>query len=229
MRIDIVTLFPEMFEGPFSSSILKRAQNKSLVKINIHNLRRWAIDKRGSVDDKPYGGGVGMVIRPEPFFSALSFIKKAIKGKTKTILLSAGGYPYNQKKAYEYSQLDNLIILCGHYEGVDQRVADFLADEEISIGDYILTGGEIPAMVLVDSIIRLIGGVLEKPQAIKEESFTSGLLEPPQYTRPEEFHGYKVPSVLLSGNHKLIEKWRKEQAVLRTKKLRPELLGKNDE
>lgn len=212
MQIHIVTLFPDMFKGPFDESIIKRAQDKSLVKINIHNLRKWAVDKRGSVDDKPYGGGVGMVIRPEPFFNAVADIKKGLYGKTKVILLSASGTPYNQKKAQEYSKLDHLILLCGHYEGVDQRVADYLVDEEISIGNYVLTGGEIPSMVIIDSVIRLIPKVLKKPEAIINESFSKNTLEYPQYTRPEDFKGYKVPQVLLSGNHKKIEEWKKEKA-----------------
>lgn len=212
-----------MFKGPFDESIIKRAQNKSLVKINIYNLRQWAVDKRGSVDDKPYGGGTGMVIRPEPFFRAVDALKKS-KLNTKVILLSASGKPYNQKKVSELSKLDHLILLCGHYEGVDQRVADFLVDEEISIGDYIVTGGEIPAMVIVDSVVRLIPGVLEKPKAIEFESFSKKLLEYPQYTRPENFRGYKVPQVLLSGNHKNIDEWKKEKALEKTKKIRPDLL-----
>lgn len=224
MQIDIVTLFPEMFRGPFDESIIKRAQDKSLVKINIHYLRKWAIDKRGSVDDKPYGGGVGMVIRVEPFFNAVADIKKNLNGKTKVILLSASGTPHNQKKAKQYSKLDNLIIICGHYEGVDQRVADFLVNEEISVGDYVLTGGEIPAIVIVDTVVRLIPGVLEKPEATQFESFSKNILEYPQYTRPEDFKGYKVPKILLSGNHKEIEDWKKQQALEKTKKIRPDLL-----
>jgi len=253
MRIDIITLFPNMFSGPFEESIIKRAQDKSLVKINIHNLRNWAIDKRGTVDDKPYGGGVGMILRPEPIFNAIKDIKKQYNNRTtrlqspeatadggqveqsKIILLSASGKPYNQKKAVELSKLDHLILLCGHYEGVDQRVADYLCDEEITIGDYVLTGGEIPAMVIADSVVRLIPGVLEKPAATQNESFSSAealakadnpqpSLEHPQYTRPENFLGFKVPKILLSGNHKEIEKWQKEKALERTKKLRPDLL-----
>lgn len=220
MQIHIVTLFPDMFKGPFAESIVKRAQEKKLVEIEVHNLRKWAIDKRGTVDDKPYGGGVGMVLRPEPVFNAVGEIKKP---NSKIILLSASGIPYTQKKATDYSKLDNIILICGHYEGVDQRVADYLIDEEISIGDYVLTGGEIPAMVIVDSVVRLIPGVLEKPEATLFESFSKPVLEHPQYTRPEEYKGYKVPEVLLSGHHKEIEKWRKEKSLEKTKKIRPDL------
>lgn len=239
MRIDIITLFPEMFKGPFEQSIIKRAQDKSLVNINIHNLRDFAIDKRGTVDDKPYGGGTGMILRPEPIFQAVENIKKqwnseAVK-QSKIILLSASGTPYTQQKAQQLSKFQYLILICGHYEGVDQRVADNLCDEEISIGNYILTGGEIPVMVIVDSVVRLIPGVLEKPEATQYESFShppstiyhpSSILEHPQYTRPEDFKGYKVPPILLSGNHAKIEKWQKEKALERTKKLRPDLLIK---
>ncbi|MCL5970481.1 MAG: tRNA (guanosine(37)-N1)-methyltransferase TrmD [Patescibacteria group bacterium] len=244
MQIDIITLFPNMFNGPFNESIVQRAQNKQLVKINIHNLRNWAIDKRGTVDDKPYGGGVGMVLRPEPVFQAVEYCKKAVQ-KPKIILLSASGIPYDQQKAQQFSKFKNLILICGHYEGVDQRVADYLVDEEITIGDYVLTGGEIPAMVIVDSVVRLIPGVLEKPQATQHESFSPvplptsylprptshfptptshPLLEYPQYTRPDNFKGHQVPKVLLSGNHAQIEKWKCEKALERTKKFRPDLL-----
>jgi len=224
MKIDILTLFPEMFKGPFEESIVKRAQEKGLVKIKIHNLRNWAIDKRGSVDDKPYGGGVGMALRVEPIHEALQSLKSKVKNlKSKVILLDPAGKPFNQKKALELSKLNRLILICGHYEGVDERVREYLVDEEISIGDYILTGGELPAMVVIDTIVRLIPGVLKKPDATKSESF-SPLLEYPQYTRPENFRGWKVPGVLLSGNHKKIEEWREKKSLERTKKRRPDLL-----
>jgi len=242
MKIDILTLFPEMFKGPFEESIVKRAQEKGLVKIKIHNLRNWAIDKRGSVDDKPYGGGVGMALRVEPIHEALQSLKSKVKNlKSKVILLDPAGKPFNQKKALELSKLNRLILICGHYEGVDERVREYLVDEEISIGDYILTGGELPAMVVIDTIVRLIPGVLKKPDAIKSESFSKleignkqslllrnwkleTSLEYPQYTRPENFRGWKVPGVLLSGNHKKIEEWREKKALERTKKRRPDLL-----
>lgn len=226
MKIDILTLFPEMFRGPFDESIIRRAQDKGLVEINIHNLRKWAKDKRGTVDDKPYGGGVGMVMMAEPIIDAIDELKSK---NTRTALLSPRGKVWKQELAQEYSKLDHLILICGHYEGVDERVREFI-DEEISIGDYVLTGGELPAMIMVDSIVRLIPGVLEKPEAVQKESFSllpttpHSLLEHPQYTHPEDFRGLKVPSVLLSGNHAEIEKWRNKKALEITKKIRPDLL-----
>lgn len=224
MNIDIITLFPEMFKvshashgGPLGMSIVKRAMNKKLVQITTYDLRKWAMDKRGTVDDRPYGGGTGMLLRPEPIFSAV----KEIKDKhlnTRVVLLDAGGKIYNQKKAMEYSKLDQLILICGHYEGVDYRVHEHLADEVISIGNFVATGGEIPAMLVTDSLVRLLPGVLEKEEATVIESFSDEMtLEYPQYTRPEEFLGYKVPDVLLSGNHKDIDDWRNKMSVLRTK------------
>jgi len=216
MKIDILTLFPEMFKGPFDTSMLKKAQDKSLVEINIHNLRKWALDKHKTVDDRPFGGGPGMILRVDIIDKALQEIK-ITKKNSKIILLSARGEKYKQQKAHKLSKYKHLILLCGHYEGVDERVSQYLVDEEISIGDYILTGGEIPAMVLVDSIVRLVPGVLN-PDSLLEESFlltTNNQLpttnaEYPQYTRPENFRGWKVPKVLLSGNHKEIEKWKNE-------------------
>lgn len=214
-----------MFEGPFDQSIIKRAQEKGLVEIKIHDLRQWATDKHKTVDDHPYGGGVGMLMMVEPIYRALQALKLKIKNeKLKIILMDPAGIPFNQLKAQELSKLDNLVLIAGHYEGVDARVKEHLIDEEISIGDYILTGGELPAMVMVDAIVRLIPGVLEKPEATQLESFQENLLEAPQYTRPEEFKGWKVPEVLLSGNHKEIEKWKKEKALEKTKKQRPDLL-----
>lgn len=224
MEIDILTLFPEMFKGPFEESIVKRAQEKGLVKIKIHNLRNWAIDKRGTVDDRPFGGGTGMIIKPQPVFDAVEDLKRKVQSaKCKIILLTPQGKVFNQKMARGLAKLDHIILICGHYEGVDERVRKHLVDEEISIGDYILTGGELPAMVVVDTIVRLIPGVLKKPDATKSESF-SPLLEFPQYTRPEVYKGWKVPEILLSGDHKKITDWRKEQALKRTKKRRPDLL-----
>lgn len=221
-----------MFEGPFTESIVKRAQNKSLVEINTWYLRKWARGVHQTVDDRPYGGGVGMVIMVEPMYEALKELRTKNKGqKTKVILTDPGGIVYNQKKAEEYSRLDHLIIIAGHYETVDQRVREHLIDEEVSIGDYVLTGGELPAMVIVDSTVRLIPGVLEKKDAARVESFSlpttnnqQQLLEYPQYTRPENFIGWKVPETLLSGNHKKIEEWRFKKALERTKKNRPDLL-----
>jgi tRNA (guanine37-N1)-methyltransferase len=233
MKIDILTLFPEMFKGPFDTSMLKKAQDIGAVEINIHNLRNWARDKHKTVDDRPFGGGKGMVLMVEPIFLALQQIKlKSVDRRLKTILLSPQGKVFNQKKAQELSKLEHLILIAGHYEGFDERIRKHLIDEEISIGDYVLTGGEIPAMVIVDSIIRLLPDVLE-PEATKNESFSQDTsykiptptLDYPTYTRPEEFMGHKVPKVLLSGNHAEIEKWRKKKALEKTKKNRPDLLS----
>ncbi len=231
MKIDIISLFPEMLEGPFKQSIIARAQKKSLIEIKIHNLRKWTKDKRGTVDDRPYGGGVGMVMMVAPIVEAIGELKvpsfaraSAGKQKSKTILLSPRGKVWKQEMAQKYSKFNHLILICGHYEGVDERIKKFI-DEEISIGDFVLTGGEIPAMAIVDSIVRLIPGVLEKPEATQIESFSnSKLLEYPQYTHPENFNGLKVPPILLSGNHGEIEKWRAKQAGKTTKKNRPDLL-----
>lgn len=224
LEIDILTLFPPMFKGPFEESIIKRAQEKKLVEIKIHNLRDWAIDKHGTVDDRPYGGGVGMVLMIEPTFKAVEELRTE---ESKVILLTPQGKVFNQKRARRLSKADHLILICGHYEGVDERVREQLVDEEISIGDYILTGGELPAMVVVDSIVRLLPGVLKKEEAVREESFAQrGLLEYPQYTRPADFKGWKVPKVLLSGNHQKIQEWREKKALERTKKRRPDLIKK---
>jgi len=235
MKIDILTLFPSMFKGPFEESIIKRAQNKGLVEIKIHNLRKWAVDKRGTVDDRPYGGGTGMILMIEPIYKALKELKSKVKSqKLKVILLDPRGKVFNQKIAQKLSKEQHLIFICGHYEGVDERVREHLVDEVISIGDYILTGGELPTMVVIDTVIRLLPGVLEKPEATKEESFShyddtyyhikKYLLEYPQYTRPENFMGWKVPKVLLLGNHQKIADWRKKKAEELTKKLRPDLI-----
>ncbi|OGY06809.1 MAG: tRNA (guanosine(37)-N1)-methyltransferase TrmD [Candidatus Blackburnbacteria bacterium RIFCSPHIGHO2_02_FULL_39_13] len=235
MKIDIVTLFPKMFTGPFNESIVKRAQDRKLAEINLHYLRKWAKGVHQTVDDRPYGGGVGMVMMVQPLYDAITELKSKIQNpKSKIILTDPGGTVYNQKKAAEFSKLDHLIIISGHYETVDQRVKDHLIDEEISIGDYVLTGGELPAMVIVDSTVRLIPGVLDKADATSVESFSSlthkdantQLLEYPQYTRPEDYNGWKVPEILLSGNHEKIENWRLEKAIERTKKNRPDLLKK---
>lgn len=217
MTFDIITLFPDMFSGPFDQSIIKRAQDKNLVKINFHNLRDYAVDDRGSVDDRPYGGGVGMILRIEPIYKALQQIlplpnssgRVGLAGGTKVILMDPRGRKFNQQKARKFSKLDRLIIICGHYEGVDERVGEHLVDESISIGNYVLTGGEIPAMVVIDAVTRLLPGVLEKSEAVEIESFSEkSNLEFPQYTRPEEFNGWKIPPVLLSGHHAEIKKWR---------------------
>ncbi len=218
MKIDILTLFPNMFNGPFEESIIKRAINKKLININIYNLRNWTKDKHKTVDDKPYGGGTGMLLMIEPIYKAIKELKH---NKTKVILLTPQGKVFSQKKAKKLSKESHLIFISGHYEGFDERIRKHLIDEEISIGDYILTGGELPTMVIIDSIVRLIPRVLEKEEATEKESFSKlGLLEYPQYTRPETFHGWSVPKVLLSGDHKKIEKWQKKQASIRTKRRR---------
>ncbi len=236
MQIDILTLFPEVFAGAFGSSIIKRAQDKKILTINLHDLRRWAVDARGTVDDRPYGGGVGMVLMVEPIFKALSEIKKPKAGaKSKTVLLTPQGKTLSQRKAQSLSKLTQLILICGHYEGVDERVRQYLVDEELSIGDYVLSGGEIPAMVVVDAISRLLPGVLTKEEATQFESFqplTVGqktlaeALESPHYTRPEVFRGWKVPQILLSGNHQRISQWRAGRALIKTRSIRPDLLRK---
>ncbi|MBA7495517.1 tRNA (guanine-N(1)-)-methyltransferase [subsurface metagenome] len=231
MKIAILTLFPEMFSGPFDYSIIKRAKEKGLVETNIYNLRKWGIGRHKQVDDKPYGGGVGMVLRVDVVAKAIKEVKKGlISGSpdTLTILLTPQGKVFNQKKAWALSRLKNLILVCGHYEGFDERIKNFV-DEEISIGDYVLTGGELPTMVLVDTIVRLIPGVLEKPEAIKEESFQIPLFDYPQYTRPASFHSLKVPKILLSGDHEEIRRWRKKEALKKTKAKRPDLLKDKQE
>lgn len=209
MKFDIITIFPNAFDSYFNESIIKRAQNKKLIKINIHNLRNYTTDKHKTVDDKPYGGGPGMVMMVEPIYKAVKKIKG--KSKAKVILFSAKGKKFDQKIAQKFSKLDRLIMICGHYEGVDERVGKYIADEEISIGDYVLTGGEIPAMVVTDAVARLIPGVLGKKESLEEIKGSY-----PVYTRPEIFNKLKVPKVLLSGNHKKIEELRKK--YLRTLK-----------
>lgn len=233
MKIDILTLFPEMFEGPFSSSIIKRAQEKNLVSISIHSLRDWGLGKRKTVDDRPFGGGTGMILMIEPIYNALADLtRNSLTRNSKTVLLTPRGKVLNQNTSRKLSKIDHLIFVCGHYEGMDERVQN-LVDEEISIGDYILTGGELPAMVVTDSVIRLIPGVLEKSDATKLESFCLNdsnhlkgkkLLEHPQYTRPTEFKGWKVPEILLSGNHQKIAEWRRQEAKKLTEKRRPDLV-----
>lgn len=225
MRIDILTIFPEMFEPILGESIVRRAKDKGLVKIAVHNLRDYSDDKHRKVDDRPFGGGPGMVFKPEPVFKAVGYIKSKIKNqKSKVIMLTPQGKVLNQKLAKELSKSKNLILICGHYEGIDERVRVKLVDEEVSIGDYVLTGGELPAMVLVDAVVRLVKGVLGDENSSQSDSFCDGLLEYPQYTRPADFKGMKVPKVLLSGDHQKIAKWRKEQALKVTRKKRPDLM-----
>ncbi len=220
MKIDILTLFPEMFT-PLKTSILKKAQDKNLLEINIINFRDFSSNKHKQVDDVPFGGGDGMVLMCEPIFNAINSIKT---NNSKIIYMSPKGKTLKQNMVKDFLHLEHLIILCGHYEGVDQRVIDYFDMEEISIGDYVLTGGELPSMVLVDCISRYINGVLHNEHSVVEESFSDNLLEYPQYTRPAKFLDLEVPKVLLSGNHKEIEKYRKEQALEITKKNRPDLL-----
>jgi tRNA (guanine37-N1)-methyltransferase len=212
MKIDILTIFPEMFAGPLSESILKRAQEKKLLEINIHNLRDWADDKHHTVDASPYGGGAGMVMRIDVIDKAVRQLKKKTDSKSKVILLDTKGKLFTQSQARQLSTESNLILIAGHYEGIDHRVHEHIADEVISIGGFVLTGGELPAMVLVDAVSRLIPGVLGNPESLTEESHsTEGDIEYPQYTRPEEYQGWSVPETLLSGNHAEIKKWRAER------------------
>ena len=243
MRIDIVTLFPEICRVPLSESIMKRAQENRIIELHIHNLRDWTTDKHHVVDDAPFGGGQGMVMKPEPIFAAVQALRKTpnierptsnaehlaiANRKSKILLMSPAGRRLDQKMAQQLSQESHLIIISGHYEGVDHRVIEHLIDLEISIGDYVLTNGGIAAVVLVDSIVRLLPGTLGHEQSAADDSFSNGLLEAPQYTRPADFRGWKVPEVLLSGNHAEIAKWRKEQAIKRTRENRPDLLGRGD-
>lgn len=224
MRFDVLTLFPEMFDS-LKTSIIGRAVNNQILDLNLINFRDYSTDRLKHVDDTPYGGGAGMVIKPQPIYDAYEDIVKKLDYKPKVVYMSPRGKLFNQKMAAELSREKHLIILCGHYEGIDQRIIDEIVDEEISIGDYILTGGELPAMVVIDTISRNIEGVLNN-ESIKDESFSDGLLEYPQYTRPEEFMGRKVPEVLLSGHHANIENWRKEQSLEITKERRPDLIEK---
>ena len=222
MIFDVLTLFPEMFE-PMQLSILGRAIKQEIITLNLINFREFATDRFKHVDDTPYGGGAGMILKPQPIYDAYKSITEKLTYKPKVIYLSPRGKLFNQDKARELSKEKHIIFLCGHYEGVDQRIIDEIVDEEISIGDYVLTGGELPAMVVMDAISRNLQGVLNE-ESIEEESFSNGLLEYPQYTRPEIFMGRKVPEVLLSGHHANIEKWRKEQSLEITKKCRPDLI-----
>ena len=219
MKFDVLTLFPEMFKS-LDESIIGRAKEKGLIEINLINIRDFSKNKHKKVDDTPYGGGAGMVMMPDVVYVAYSSVKD---DKAKVIYLSPQGKVLNQDKVKELSKENHLILLCGHYEGIDQRVLDEIVDEEISIGDYVLTGGELPAMVLIDSVSRYVQGVLSE-DSTNEESFSSNLLEYPQYTRPEEFRGKKVPEVLISGHHENIRKWREEKSLEVTKKKRPDLL-----
>lgn len=233
MRIDILTLFPEMFQGPFSTGIFQRAIDRKLVEVNIHNIRDFTHDKHHIVDDYSYGGGAGMVLKPEPIFEAVESVKTDIYNEEKpdklpVILLTPQGRLFRQQVAQELSSYSHLILICGRYEGVDERVRQHLATDELSIGDYVLGGGELAAMVVTEAMVRLLPGVLGSEESALDDSHTTGLLEYPQYTRPSVYRGWSVPKILLSGDHGQIEKWRREQAILRTLKRRPELLDKAD-
>lgn len=237
MKIDILTIFPEMFEGVLGSSILKRAQDNKIVEISTTNFRDFATDKHKIVDDTPYGGGGGMVLKPEPIFRALDQImldRTKIKDKIETnlehkphvILMCPQGEVYNQKLAEELAEKEHLVFICGHYEGYDERIREYLVDQEISIGDYVMTGGELAAMVVIDSVVRLLPGSLGNMSSAVEDSHSSGLLEYPHYTKPQEFRGMPVPEILISGHHQKIEDWRHQQALIRTAIRRPDILAK---
>ena len=226
LRFDIVSIFPGMFASPFGDSIIQRAREAGLLDIHIHDLRDYSLNKHRKVDDSPFGGGVGMVMNVEPIARAITAVKKKVP-ETRTILLSPGGRPFDQEKAWELSSLPSLTLICGRYEGIDERIRLHYVDEEISIGDYVLTGGELPAMVLVEAISRLLPGVLGDPESVVEESFHDDLLEYPQYTRPRDYEGLKVPEILVSGDPKKIRDWQKAEALKKTAQVRPDLLEKN--
>lgn len=224
MKIHVLSLFPEMFEGIFNSSILKKAQDKEAVSLEVTDFRSFSGNKHSQVDDYPYGGGAGMVLKPEPLFQAVEAITETTK-KPRIILMCPQGERFTQVKAEELAREEELVFLCGHYEGYDERVREHLVTDEISIGDFILTGGELGAMTVIDSVVRLLPGVLGNKESSVQDSFSTGLLEHPHYTRPADFRGFKVPDVLLSGNHANIDKWRKEQSLYRTWSRRPDLLS----
>ena len=221
MRVDILTLFPEICRAPLHESMMKRAQECGALDLRIHNLRDWTTDRHRSADGTPFGGGQGMVMKPEPIFAAVESLRSE---RSKVLLMTPQGRRFSQELAVQFSGAEHLIIISGHYEGVDHRVAEHLADEEISIGDYVLTNGAIAAAVVVDAVVRLLPGVLGHEQSAADDSFSVGLLEGPQYTRPADFRGWRVPDVLLSGNHAEIAAWRKERALERTRRNRPDLL-----
>jgi len=224
MRIDIITVLPELLKSPFEASILKRAQEKGLVEIHVHNLRDFSTNKQKSVDDYAFGGGAGMVLQIQPIADCIESLKSE-RHYDEIIYMTPDGELFQQKTANQLSLMDNIIILAGHYKGIDERLRELYVTKEISVGDYVLTGGELPAAIVCDAIIRLIPGVISDETSALTDSFQDGLLSPPVYTRPEDYNGLKVPEVLLSGNHKLIEQWREDQAYLRTKKRRPDLLN----
>jgi len=224
MRVDIVTIFPDLFDAAFDFGMIRQARKKQLLEIRLVDLRAFTEDKRKTVDDRPYGGGDGMVLKPEPVFQAVESVREGPEGKAHVVLLSPQGRMFDQSVATELSLKPHLTLICGRYEGVDQRVADHLADDEISVGDFVLSGGEFAALIVVDAVSRLIPGVVGKGCSVLEESFMHGMLDYPHYTRPPEFRGWKVPEVLLSGDHADIERWRREQALAATRRRRPDLL-----
>ena len=228
MRIDLLTTFPAMFEAVFGASIIKRAQEAGIVELAVHDLRRWTTDRHHTTDDQPYGGGVGMVMKPEPFFTAVEDLRCMVEAgcREETILLCPQGRPFDQAVARQLAARDHLLLLCGHYEGVDERVREHLCTQALSIGDYVLTGGELPAMVVVDAVVRLLPGALGAEEGASQDSFAEGLLEYPHYTRPGDFRGWRVPEMLLSGNHEQIRKWRRKESLRRTRTLRPDVLAR---
>ncbi|WP_282140492.1 tRNA (guanosine(37)-N1)-methyltransferase TrmD [Cytobacillus oceanisediminis] len=224
MNIDVLTLFPEMFEGVFGHSILKKAAENEAVNYNVVNFREYADNKHKTVDDYPYGGGAGMVLKPQPIFDAVDDLRSKSGASPRVILLCPQGERFTQKKAEELAEMDHLIFVCGHYEGYDERIREHVVTDEISIGDFVLTGGELGAMVVIDSVVRLLPGVLGNEESHIKDSFSTGFLEHPHYTRPAEFRGIKVPDVLMSGNHRLVDEWRAKESLRRTYLRRPDLL-----
>jgi tRNA (guanine37-N1)-methyltransferase len=224
VRVDIVTIFPELFASPFEESIIRRARDRGLLDLRVHDLRGWTTDRHRVTDDAPFGGGAGMVMKPEPIFGAVENVRSDNE-RARVLLMTPQGRLFNHSLALALSREEHLILICGRYEGVDERVRDHLATEELSIGDYVLTGGELPALVMLDAVARLIPGAVGDEQSVEWDSFTRGLLDYPHYTRPADFRGFTVPDVLLSGHHEQVRRWRKRQAVARTLARRPELLA----
>ena len=229
MRIDVLTLFPEYFTGPLDASLLGKARAAGLLQVGVHDLRDWATDRHRTVDDVPYGGGAGMVLKPEPFFAAVESLYGSVESRPRTVVLTPRGAPLTQETVERLAAEPGMLILCGRYEGIDERVHAALATDEISIGDYVLAGGEAAACVLVEAVTRLLPGVMGNDASVAEESFSRGLLEYPQYTRPAEFRGMNVPDVLRSGDHAAVDRWRREEAEARTRRVRPDLWERLDE
>lgn len=224
MKFYVLTLFPDMIRDGFQTSITGRAMEKGLLSLETVNIRDFSVNNRGRVDDYPYGGGAGMVMQAEPVYRAWQSVVSGMEKKPRTLYMSPQGRVFDQQMAQEFSQEEELILLCGHYEGMDERLIEEIVDEEVSIGDYVLTGGELPALVVMDAVSRLVGGVLHNEESAEYDSFHDGLLEYPQYSRPEEWHGKVVPSILLSGHHANVDRWRREQSLLRTMERRPDLM-----